>query len=433
LVFATDTSGWWNLHRWHPDRSTEAITDLDGAEIGGPAWAFGSQPWVEYAPGQLAVVVTEQATDRLATVALGPPGRGPKAPEPITPPPSGVHFGALAATGDGRVGVITAGPRSLPELVIVAPLADGPAGADSTVPPPVVVRPSEDTGVDSAWFSTAQAISFDSGPPEARRRSHAFFYPPTAPGLVGPDGSAPPLVVVGHGGPTAHNGPNLNLKIQYWTSRGFAVADVNYGGSSGYGRDYRALLDRSWGVVDVEDCIAVAGHLAEQGLVDPDRMVIRGSSAGGLTVLAALQQSDRFTAGTSLYGVADLTALAADTHKFESRYLDGLVGPYPEQADIYRERSPINHTDRLSSPLLVLQGTEDEIVPPSQSEAIVAAVASKGLPHAYVTFEGEQHGFRRFENIVRSFEVELWFYGRVLGFDPADPIEAPEGAVGFGP
>jgi dipeptidyl aminopeptidase/acylaminoacyl peptidase len=237
--------------------------------------------------------------------------------------------------------------------------------------------------------------------------------------------------VVGHGGPTAHSDPALSLKVQYWTSRGFAVADVNYGGSSGFGRAYRDLLQGAWAVVDVDDCINAAADLADRGLVDGDRMAIRGGSAGGLTVLAALEQSDRFGAGTDLFGVADLEALAADTHKFESRYLDGLIGPYPQRKDLYVERSPIHHTDRLSSPLLVLQGLEDEIVPPNQSEAIVAAVAAKGLPHAYVTFEGEQHGFRKAENLVRSFEVELWFYGRVFGFDPADTIEAPAGAFGL--
>jgi dipeptidyl aminopeptidase/acylaminoacyl peptidase len=290
-----------------------------------------------------------------------------------------------------------------------------------------VVRPPEDIGIDPAWISSPQAISYPSGD----RRAHGFFYPPTGPGLAGPDGSSPPLIVKGHGGPTAQAAPALDLKIQYWTSRGFAVVDVNYGGSSGFGRAYRELLRGSWGIVDVEDCINAAGYLAESGLVDGERLTIRGGSAGGFTVLAVLEASDRFAAGTSLYGVADLTALAADTHKFESRYLDRLIGPYPERADLYHERSPINHTDRLTSPLLVLQGLEDEVVPPNQSEAIVAALAAKGVPHAYVPFEGEQHGFRKAENIVRSLEVELWFYGRILGFDPADPIEPAEGAVGL--
>ena len=236
---------------------------------------------------------------------------------------------------------------------------------------------------------------------------------------------------MGHGGPTSHATPALSLRVQYWTSRGFAVADVNYGGSSGFGRAYRRLLDDAWGVVDVEDCVAIARHLASEGLVDPARMAIRGGSAGGFTVLRALTTDDVFSAGTSLFGVADLEALARDTHKFESRYLDGLVGRYPEERSVYQARSPINHTDRLSCPLLVLQGLEDEIVPPNQAEAIVAALAAKGIPHAYVAFPGEQHGFRHEANIIRSYEVELWFYGRVFGFEPADRIEPPAGAVGL--
>ncbi len=217
--------------------------------------------------------------------------------------------------------------------------------------------------------------------------------------------------------------PALNLKVQYWTSRGFAVVDVNYGGSSGYGTDYRRLLNDRWGVVDVDDVIAAATHLADAGRVDRSRMAISGGSAGGFTVLAALERSDVFAAGTCLYGVADLTALAADTHKFESRYLDQLIGPWPEAEPLYVERSPINHTDQLGCPLLVMQGSEDEVVPPAQSEAIVAAVAAKGLPHAYLVFDGEQHGFRQAANIIRSFEAELWFYGHVFGFVPADDIE----------
>lgn len=289
-------------------------------------------------------------------------------------------------------------------------------------------RPADDTGIEQRWFSQAQAIAYES----AGRTAHAFYYPPTGPDMSAPDGELPPLIVMGHGGPTAHAGSALNLKTQFWTSRGFAVVDVNYGGSSGFGRAYRHLLQGAWGIVDVEDCINAATHLAKQGLADPARLAIRGGSAGGLTVLLSLIRSDAFAAGTSLYGVADLTALAADTHKFESRYLDGLVGPYPERRDLYEERSPINHTDQFSSPLLVLQGLEDEVVPPQQSEAIVGALNAKGVPHAYVAFEGEQHGFRKAENIIRSLEVELWFYGRILGFEPNDTIEPAAGAVGLG-
>jgi dipeptidyl aminopeptidase/acylaminoacyl peptidase len=415
LVFSGDRNGFWNLRSWSPGQvDSVVVTDLHGAEIGGPSWVFGLRNWSELEDGSLVVVVTTDAVDSLAVIEADP--SLPAVPTSL-PTPQWTAIDGLAP-GRAEVTVVASGPTEGRQVATV----DMGSGHQVTV-----VREPEDIGVDPSWFSQGQAIEFDS----AGRRAHGFLYRPTAPGLTGPDGSAPPLIVIGHGGPTAHSGTALNLKIQYWTSRGFAVVDVNYGGSTGFGRDYRRLLDRSWGVVDVEDCTNAARHLAAQGLVDGDRLAIRGGSAGGLTVLLALIGSDIFAAGTSLYGVADLTALATDTHKFESRYLDGLVGPYPERQDLYQQRSPINHTDRLSSPMLVLQGLEDAIVPPSQSEAIVAALAAKGVPHAYVPFEGEQHGFRRAENIIRSLEVELWFYGRLLGFEPADDIEAPDGAVGL--
>jgi dipeptidyl aminopeptidase/acylaminoacyl peptidase len=282
-----------------------------------------------------------------------------------------------------------------------------------------VLRPPRDLGLDPAWFSAPQAITFPSGD----RTAHALLYPPTNPEASPPADERPPLVVMIHGGPTGAARPQLNLATQFWTSRGFAVVDVNYGGSTGYGRAYRRLLDDRWGIVDVEDCVAAARFLADEGRVDAERLLIRGGSAGGFTTLAALAFTNVFAAGASHYGVADLLALAADTHKFESRYLDGLVGPLPEAEGIYRERSPIHHLDGFDRPLIVFQGTEDEIVPPNQSEAIVAALAERGVTVAYVAFEGEQHGFRQAPNIIRALEAELWFYGHVLGFEPADAIE----------
>jgi dipeptidyl aminopeptidase/acylaminoacyl peptidase len=227
-----------------------------------------------------------------------------------------------------------------------------------------------------------------------------------------------------HGGPTGATSPVLNLAVQFWTTRGIAVVDVDYGGSTGYGRPYRERLAGRWGIVDVDDCVNAARFLAGRGDVDGDRMVIRGGSAGGFTTLAALTFRDAFAAGASLYGVADLETLARDTHKFESRYLDKMVGPYPEAADVYRQRSPVHHTDLLSCPVILFQGLEDAVVPPSQAEAMVAALRAKGLPVAYLTFEGEQHGFRRADTIRRVAEAELAFYGRVLGFVPADEVEA---------
>ena len=408
LVFSTDRSGFWNLHAWTPGSDADrALTSLDGSEIGGPQWVFGIQQWVERSDGRLVVVETVDATDRLAVVEDG------RCHPLVT---DLVDVTGLAATTGGTVVVTGASPAATATVVEL----------DEGGHPVAVHRSPDDVGLDESWISRAEPIRC---PAVAGHDVHAFFYPPTGSGLTGEEGERPPLVVMGHGGPTSHTTPALNLRIQYWTSRGFAVVDVNYGGSSGFGRAYRRLLDDAWGVVDVDDCIAVARHLAATGRVDGDRMVIRGGSAGGFTVLSALIRSEAFAAGTSLYGVVDLEALARDTHKFESRYLDGLVGPYPERLDRYHERSPIHHTDGLSSPLLVLQGLEDEVVPPNQAEAIVAAVAAKGIPHAYVAFEGEQHGFRQADNIVRAFEVELWFYGRVLGFAPADQVEAPQGAV----
>jgi dipeptidyl aminopeptidase/acylaminoacyl peptidase len=215
----------------------------------------------------------------------------------------------------------------------------------------------------------------------------------------------------------------FSLRVQYWTSRGFAVLDVNYGGSTGYGREYRRRLNGSWGIVDVEDCVNGARYLVDGGRVDGERLAITGGSAGGYTTLAALAFHDTFSAGASHYGVSDLEALAKDTHKFESRYLDGLIGPYPERRDVYAERSPIHHLDGLSCPLILFQGLEDEIVPPNQAEMMVEALRAKGVPVAYLAFEGEQHGFRRGENIKRSLEAELYFYGRIFGFSPADGIE----------
>ncbi len=407
LVFSSDQTGWWNLLRWRPESDEiETLTSLDDGEIGGPPWVFGRQDWVELGDGTLGCVVTRKAIETVCRIVDGAPidvGLGLTA------------IGGLAASGDDLV-VLGAIPTGSPGIGTIGP--DGTRG---------LVRMPNDLGIDDSWFSEGEALELAVGDTV----THAFVYPPSRRARAATDGP-PPLVVVGHGGPTAHSQLTLNLKVQYWTTRGFAVADVNYRGSTGFGTAYRRQLDGAWGIADVEDCIAVARSLAADRRVDPARMAIRGGSAGGLTVLRALQTSDVFSAGTSLYGVADLEALASDTHKFEARYLDGLVAPFPSGKAVYDERSPINHVDDLSSPMLVMQGSEDEIVPPSQSQAIVAALAAKGVPHAYLEFEGEQHGFRQAPNVIRSFEAELWFYGRVFGFEPADAIEPVAGAVGLG-
>ncbi len=410
LLFSTDRSGFWNLHQWTPgDSNDRAITELVGSEIGSPPWVFGVQPWTELSDGSLVAVQTTAGNDRLLTIRVD--GTIETLPSPF------VAVSGLAATSKGDLVCVAQTAVDLPAVAVLSS-----AGRLATFRAPTSL------GIDGGWFSRAEAIEF---PSAGGRRSHAFFYRPTGLDVSGSADELPPLIVMGHGGPTAHTSPAFNLKVQFWTSRGFAVVDVNYGGSTGFGRHYRRLLERAWGIVDVEDCVAAAEFLAASGRVDRERMAIRGGSAGGFTVLAALTGSRVFSAGTSLYGVADLEALATDTHKFESRYLDSLIGPYPDAKPIYEERSPIHHVDKLSCPLLVLQGMEDEIVPPNQAEAIVAALAANGIPHAAIYFEGEQHGFRRAENIVRSLEAELWFYGRVFGFDPADRIEPIAGAVGL--
>jgi dipeptidyl aminopeptidase/acylaminoacyl peptidase len=307
-------------------------------------------------------------------------------------------------------------------------------GANPTQAPAVVSLDVEDGSlellarsterdVDSSYISVPRALEF---PTDGGLSAHALFYPPTNGDFEAPAGERPPLVVVSHGGPTGQAESALDLEIQFWTSRGFAVVDVNYGGSSGYGRAYRERLRGNWGVVDTADCINAARHLASVGEADGTRLAIRGGSAGGYTTLCALAFHDVFAAGASYYGVADAELLARHTHKFESRYLDGLLGPYPEAADVYRARSPIHAADRISCPVILFQGLEDEIVPPAQAEEMAAALEQNKIPYAYLAFEGEQHGFRRADTIKRTLEGELYFYSRILGFEPAEQLEPVE-------
>jgi dipeptidyl aminopeptidase/acylaminoacyl peptidase len=283
-----------------------------------------------------------------------------------------------------------------------------------------MLRRSSEAEVDAGYLSTPQAIEF---PTENGLTAHAFYYPPKNPDFTAPAGERPPLMVISHGGPTGATTGTVSLSTQYWTSRGFAVLDVNYGGSAGYGRAYRRRLYGQWGVVDVDDCVNGARYLVERGDVDGDRLIIRGGSAGGYTTLCALTMRDFFKAGASYYGLSELGAFVHDTHKFESRYLDQLIGPYPEKKDLYYERSAINYVDQLSSPVIFFQGLEDKIVPPNQAKLMVEALREKGIPVAYLPFEGEQHGFRRAENIKRSLDAELYFYSRVFGFALAEPVE----------
>jgi dipeptidyl aminopeptidase/acylaminoacyl peptidase len=283
---------------------------------------------------------------------------------------------------------------------------------------PEPVRESAPFEIPAEAISEGVARSF---PSNEGRTTYAFVYAPRCGSQQAAPGERPPLLVKSHGGPTSSTSAALDPRIQYWTSRGFAVADVNYGGSTGYGRAYRDQLEQRWGIVDVEDCVAVARALAAEALVDADRLAISGGSAGGYTTLCALTFHDAFAAGASHYGIGDLEALARDTHKFESRYTDWLVGPLPETRDRYVARSPIHHPERLGCPMIFFQGLEDKVVPPSQAEAMVEVLAQRGIPHAYVPFEGEQHGFRRAENIRTAIDGELYFYSRVFGFDAPRP------------
>jgi dipeptidyl aminopeptidase/acylaminoacyl peptidase len=394
LWFVSDRTGWWNLYRLAPSGDVEPRVLMD-AEIGVPQWAFGQSRYA-FVPDGVVFAYQRDGVDHLARA--GADGTVEDLDTPYT------SISSLAAAGDDVV-FVGASATTEPAVIRLA-VATGES---------VVLRPPRNLGLEPAWFSVPEAISF---PSSGGRTAHALFYPPTNPEVSAPAaGELPPLLVLIHGGPTSAARPILQLGTQYWTSRGFAVVDVNYGGSTGYGREYRRQLDDSWGVVDLDDCVAAAEWLVAEGRVDPARLCIRGGSAGGYTTLAALAFRDTFAGGASYYGVADLEALATDTHKFESRYLDGLVGPYPERRDVYVERSPIHHVDGFDRPLIVLQGLEDEVVPPNQAEMIVDALRTKGVPVAYVTFEGEQHGFRQAANIRRALDSELSFYAQVFRFE----------------
>ncbi|WP_040339899.1 alpha/beta hydrolase family protein [Candidatus Blastococcus massiliensis] len=403
LWFLCDRTNFWSLYRWTAGSDAELVLDV-GADIAGPQWVFGASRFAPLADGRIVLAYGRDGADRLAVVA--PRGDLRELDLPYA------ALRQIAAIGDGVV-CVAGGPDSEP-VVLRVPL-DGR---------PDVLRPARALGLDPAWFSRPEHVTFpteDAG--TGIDVGHALVYPPTNPEVAAPNGDLPPLLVLVHGGPTSAASPVLNLAVQYWTSRGFCVADVDYRGSTGYGRRYRDALQGRWGEVDLDDVVACACHLAGAGRVAPARMAIRGGSAGGYTTLAALtMRPGVFTAGASHYGVADLSALAEETHKFESRYLDGLVAPYDPDAGpagraVYEQRSPITHVDALNTPLAVFQGDEDAIVPPAQAEAIVAALREKGVPHTYLLFAGEQHGFRKAENIRAALDGELSFYAQVWGFD----------------
>jgi dipeptidyl aminopeptidase/acylaminoacyl peptidase len=403
LHFVSDRTGWWNLYRREASGVDTALYPME-AEFGAPQWQFGYRRYGFLSDGRLVAVYEENGASRLGRLEDEDLNILDLDRDEIYP---------TVATSRDRIWTIAAG-ATVPAAVIG--IARGTGEYD-------VVRSSLSVEVDGAYLSRPRAITFPTTNDEV---AHAFFYPPANADFQAPHGELPPLVVWSHGGPTGSTSPGFSLGRQFWTSRGFALVDVNYRGSTGYGRAFRNALRGQWGVVDTDDCIAAAAYLADQGLIDGERMAIRGGSAGGYTTLCALTFHDEFATGASYFGVADIGGLAEETHKFESRYLDSMVGPYPEAADLYRERSPVFHTERLSRPMVILQGLDDEVVPPDQAEMMVEALERKGIPYAYLPFEGEGHGFRRAENIERSAEAELYFYGWVFGFVPAGDITPVE-------
>jgi dipeptidyl aminopeptidase/acylaminoacyl peptidase len=312
---------------------------------------------------------------------------------------------------NGRKVALFAGSPTLADRVLTIDLDTGAQE---------VVKVSNPAHIDSGNLGHPKAIEF---PTEGGLTAHAIYYPPKNRDYEGPPDEKPPLMVSCHGGPTSSAGPTYTFEYHYWTSRGFAVVDVNYGGSSGYGRAYRNRLYGNWGVVDVDDCINAARFLVAEGLADADRLWITGGSAGGFTVLLSLTKRDFYDTGASHYGIGDLELFVKETHKFEAHYVDTLVGPYPERGDLYRDRSAVHFADDLKCPVILFQGLEDKVVPPSQAEEFVAVCRKKKLPYAYVAFEGEQHGFRQEKNIRRSIEGEMYFVSRIFGFTPSDQIE----------
>lgn len=404
LHFVSDRTGWWNLYRLLDGPALDPLAPME-AEFADPAWVFGRSSYAFLPDGSIAATARFDGRDHL--LHLRPGDLVGEVELAYT------EFEGLRAASGGAVAVVGS-PSEPAVLARFDPATLAVAG---------VLRRASSLAIEPAVVSIPETIHF---PMPNGRVAHALYYPPRNPGFVAPDGERPPLVVQSHGGPTSNASTALDLGKQLLTSRGIAVVDVDYGGSTGYGRAYRSALNGAWGVVDVDDCVAAARFLADRGDVDPERLAISGGSAGGYTTLSALAFRDVFSAGISLFGVGDLETLARDTHKFESHYMDRLVGPYPEAADLYRQRSPVHFLDQIRCPVLVMQGLDDKVVPPSQAEAIVEALVSNGIPYAYLAFEGEGHGFRGATAIRRSIEAELSFLGQVFGFAPADRLEPLE-------
>ncbi len=400
LAFVSDRTGFWNLYL-RRDGETTPVLARD-AEFAGPLWGLGAANFALMARGR--ILLREAGAGGARLLLLEGPGAAPRA---IDLPFSELR--QIQRMDETRVALIAASGAETAAVV----------GVDVETGAWEVVRRPAPSSLDPASVSLAQPIEF---PTSDGLTAHALYYPPANAAFAGPPGERPPLIVQVHGGPTGQASAGLSLANQYWTTRGFALVDVDYGGSSGYGRAYRKRLEGQWGVVDVADVIAAVRHLVAAGHADGERVAIHGGSAGGFTVLAALSQSDVFKAGASFYGVADLAALARDTHKFESRYLDGLIGPYPAAKALYDERSPLSHLEGFAAPLIIFQGSDDPIVPPNQAHMILEALRGRQQPVAYLEFAGESHGFRRAETLIAAKEAELYFLGRVFAFKPADKL-----------
>ena len=400
LHFVSDRTGWWNLYRLREGR-VEPLSPMD-AEFGLPQWVFGQSTYAFASGAEIICAYGDRGASHLARLDTASGQL-----EEIATSFSQIE---QVCAANGHAAFIGGSPDE-PASVVWLDVQSGEQ---------TVLRRSSQMSVDPDYLSRPQAVEF---PTEHGLTAHAFYYPPANREFVAPRSERPPLLVKAHGGPTGSTTPALNMAIQFWTSRGFAVLDVNYGGSTGYGREYRQRLNGQWGIVDVDDVVNGARFLVEQGVVDPDRLCIDGGSAGGFTTLCALTFRDTFKAGASHFGISDMEALARDTHKFESRYCDNMIGPYPERRDLYIKRSPIHFVDRLATPLILFQGLEDKVVLPSQSLLMFEAVKAKGLPVAYLAFEGEQHGFRQAKNMRRVLEAESYFYSKVFGFSLADPVE----------
>jgi dipeptidyl aminopeptidase/acylaminoacyl peptidase len=402
LVFASDRSGWWNLERLKDGE--RSVLHAAEAEFGYPAWVFGLRSFAFL--GDWRIFCAYQSDGRTRFGILDPETGDL---EDVEVPHDA--WGGPFVAAEGSTAIYVAGSATIPNQVVRLDLATGATQA---------LRSSAQVPVDVEHFSIPRAIEF---PTERGLTAHALVYDPTHPDYEATQGERPPLVVMSHGGPTGATTPIFDLAMQFWTSRGFAVVDVNYGGSTGYGRAYRERLNGEWGVVDVEDCVNAARYLVERGQADGERLLIRGGSAGGYTTMCALTFTDDFAAGATYFGISDLERFeTGDGHKFERMYNHTLIGAYPEDAELYRARSPIHFVEQISTPMLVLQGADDEVVPPAQSELIVEALAEREIPHAYLLFEGEGHGFRKAESVIASLEAELSFYAQILGFEPGDPI-----------